>query len=441
MKKIIAAVTLLLLLATPPCLAQDSGEADAVAGACLNGSQWFRLYDTYESDSARLSPMIRCFSKAMLASAFNRQAEAVEAISTLVRTHQQEIGMGNVVSMLQILGKTYSRLGDNAKASGVMKSLADQLEGAADSATVASLRQQERLYSVLSEFDLYQKDDTIALQHTFPFTVDSIGTQPAQVLMHIDSRLNGRRCRMTFDTGATYNVIASNLADKFHLTPTDATISVVGTRLSQGRIAIAKELKIGTLLLRNVPFLVLDLNSGNERISHSTDAYSIILGESLLTQFTRYALDFDSRTVTLFSDTIPSPPSRPNICFAPAGCTPYAEIEFEGNRFAVTLDTGASTTTLGNAFYHDHSDIIAREGKWDIEASTGVGGVTYDSVFRLPSLTMRVAGKPFTMHNVPVSALSTSNALSSDYGRLGLDFFKLWKKVTVDNRAMTIEVE
>lgn len=441
MKKLIAAVTLLLLLATPPCFAQDSVEADAAAGACLNGSQWFTLYDIYEKDSASLSPMIHSFSKAMLASAFNRQAEAVEAISTLVHNHQQEIGMGNVVSMLQILSKSYSRLGNNAKANSVMKSLADQLEGAADSATVASLRQQERLYSVLSNFDLYQRDDTNALHHAIPFTIDSIGTEPAQVLMHIDSRLNGRRCRMAFDTGATYNVIASSLADKYHLTPTDATVSVMGTRLSEGHIAIAKELKIGTLTLRNIPFLVLDLNSGNERVRHNTDAYSVILGESLLLQFSGYTLDFDSSTVTLFSDTIASTHTRPNICFTPAGCTPYAEIEFCGNRFPVTLDTGASTTTLGNAFYRDHGDVVAREGKWDIEGSTGVGGVTYDSVFRLPSLTMRLTGKPFTLHNVPVSALSTSNALSSNYGRLGLDFFKLWKKVTVDNRAMTIEVE
>ena len=128
MKKVINTLALLLILHAAPCLAQDSSTADAAAGACINGSQWFRLYDIYEKDSASMSPMIRRFSKAMLATAFNRNEEAAEAITTLVRNHQQEMGMGNVVSMLSLLSTTYSRLGYNTKASATMKSLADQLE-------------------------------------------------------------------------------------------------------------------------------------------------------------------------------------------------------------------------------------------------------------------------------------------------------------------------
>ena len=92
MKKIINTLALLLILHAAPILAQDSSTADAAAGACINGSQWFRLYDIYEKDSASMSPMIRRFSKAMLATAFNRNEEAAEAITTLVRNHQQEMG-------------------------------------------------------------------------------------------------------------------------------------------------------------------------------------------------------------------------------------------------------------------------------------------------------------------------------------------------------------
>ena len=126
MKKVINTLALLLILHAAPCLAQDSSTADAAAGACINGSQWFRLYDIYEKDSASMSPMIRRFSKAMLATAFNRNEEAAEAINTLVRNHQQEMGMGNVVSMLSLLGTTYSRLGDNAKALTFYKKIKDQ---------------------------------------------------------------------------------------------------------------------------------------------------------------------------------------------------------------------------------------------------------------------------------------------------------------------------
>ena len=431
----------LLLLSAMPCLAQDSTEADAAAGASINSGQWFRLYDIYEKDSASLSPLIRSFSKALLASAFNRPDEAVEAITTLVRGHQQEMGMGNVVSMLSLLSRNHSRLGDHAKASAVMNSLACQLEGKADSATVAELRRQEHLYGTLSRFAFYQRDAAAATSHTVPFTLDRAGSDSAQVLIHIDSRLNGRRCRMTFDTGATYNVITPGLAANYRLTPTDATIGVMGTRLGEGRVAVAKELRLGGLTLRNVPFVILDLDSGNGRIRHTSDAYSCILGESLLMRFASYTLDFVDGTVTLSSDTTAVPRTRPNLCLTPSGRTPYAEIGYAGSKFPVTLDTGASATTLGNAFYRANTAVIARDGKWDIMGSTGFGGLTYDSVFRLPSLTMRLADTSFTLSNVPVSALSTGNALSAGYGHLGLDFFRLWKRVTVDNVAMTIAVE
>lgn len=441
MAKIINTLTLLLLLYAAPSLAQNSSEADTAAGTYINNEQWFRLYDIYERDSANMSPMIRNFAKAMLTITFNRNEEAAEAISTLVRNHQQEMGMGNVVSMLSLLSTTYSRLGDNAKAAATMKSLADQLKGSADTATVAELRRQERHYDTLSRLALYKKDKGSATNHTVPFSITPFSTDSTQVLMHIDSRLNGKKCTMTFDTGATYNVITPKLAAKYRLTSTDATISVMGTKRGTGRIAIAKELTIGTLTLHNVPFVILDLNSGNERIRHTADAYSCILGESLLMQFPHYIIDFEKSTVTLSSDTLTTSRTRPNICFKPAGRIPYAEIEYSGNTFAITLDTGASATTLGNTFYRDYTADVTREGKWDIAASTGFGGVTYDSIFRLPSLTMRLSSTPFTLHNIPVSALSTGNALSSNYGRLGLDFFKLWKKVTINNAAMTIEVE
>ncbi len=441
MARLIDTLALMLLLSAAPCLAQGSAEADAAAGTSINSGQWFRLYDIYEKDSVSLSPMMRRFSKALLASAFNRHGEAVEAITALVRGHQQEMGMGNVVSMLSLLSRSHSRLGDNAKASAVMEALACQLEGKADSATVAELRRQEHLYGTLSRFAFYQKDTAAAASHTVPFTIDRAGTDSAQVLIHIDSRLNGRRCRMTFDTGATYNVITPGLAAKYRLTPTDATISVMGTRPGEGHVAVAKELRLGELTLRNVPFVILDLDSGNGRIRHTADAYSCILGESLLMQFARYTLDFANGTVTLSSGTTAAPHTRPNLCLTPSGRTPYAEIEYGDNIFPVTLDTGASATILGNAFYRDNTAVIARDGKWDIMGSTGFGGVTYDSVFRLPSLTMRLAGTPFTLRDVPVSVLSTGNALSVGYGRLGLDFFRLWKRVTVDNVAMTITVE
>lgn len=431
----------MMLLAPTLCRAQPADDADAIAGNCINNSQWFALQRIYSTDSASLSPFIRQFSKAMLATVFNRPGEAVEAITTLLRRHQAEMGGGNVVSMLSLLGKNYSALGDNAAAETVLKKLTSQLDGSADTAIVNGLMMQQHVYEVLGRYRLYDKTDTSTARHTVSFTTDRVAGDSAMVLMHIDGTLNGNRCQMTFDTGASYNAISPELARKYKLTLTDAQVPVSGTRLGSGRIAIAERFTLGSLELRNVPFVILDFNRGNERARHIADAYGCIIGEALLMQFPAYGISFADNTVTLFGTPLPPTTQAPNISILPSGSTPSAEVEYGGSTFALTLDTGAPVSSLGTAFYKAHTADVARTGKWDIVASTGFGGITYDSVFRLPELHLGIAGEPFVLHNVAVSAVSTDNLLSAEYGRLGLDFFRLWKRVTVDNRAMRLTVE
>lgn len=441
MRKIIAAIIAVALLAPTVCRAQNADDADAKAGNCINNSQWFALQRIYSADSANLSPFIRQFSKAMLATVFNHPREATEAITTLLRRHQAEMGGGNIVSMVSILGKNYSAMGDNAAAEAVLRKLTAQLDSSSDTAVAGGLRRQQHVYEVLGRYRLYANADTTASLHTVPFTLDRVAGDSAMVLMHVNGTLNGGKCQMTFDTGASYNAISPELARKYKLTITDAQVPVAGTRPGSGRIAIAHRFTLGSLTLRDVPFVILNFNRGNERARHITDAYGCIIGEALLMQFPAYGINFADSTVTLFCTPLGTSRQSPNICILPSGSTPRAEVEYAGSTFALTLDTGASVSSLGNAFYKGHTADVARTGKWDIAASTGFGGITYDSVFRLPELRLSVSGKPFTLHNVAVSALSTDNLLSAEYGRLGLDFFRFWKKVTVDNRAMRLTME
>lgn len=441
MKKNICAALLMLLASAAPCVAMQNDEAEAEVGKCLNESRWFRLQDIYATDSARLSPMMSCFAKAMLCTVFNRPREATEAIATLVNGHQQEIGAANVVSMMSLLGYNYSAMGDNAKAADVLKKLLGALEGHADSATVAGLRCQKAVYETFGKYELYRRGRGSGTTSTAHFTLDRVGGDSTQVLMHIDGKLNGRRCQATFDTGSAYNVVTPELAARHNLILTDAQLPVVGTRDGMGRIAIARELSVGKLTLRNVPFVVLDFSTDNHKARQAAKAYQCILGQSLLMQFAAYTIDFSAHTVTFSCDTTVTRAQRSNICIEVSGKAPSVEVAYGGKAFGAKIDTGAGRTMLGSAFYRDNSAVMARDGKWAIAASSGYGGVTYDSVFRLPELTMSVDGKTFTLHDVSVSGLSTGNALSAGYGRLGLDFFRAWRKVRVDNVAMRLTVE
>lgn len=278
-------------------------------------------------------------------------------------------------------------------------------------------------------------------KNTVRFSLDTVDGDTTQVLMRLGLKINGRSCQATFDTGAAYNVVTPEFAARHKLIVSDVRMPVVGTRGGMGRVAVARTLSLGARTFSDVPFLILNLNSGDSPARQEFTACECIIGQQLLRQFAAYTICFPEHTITFSSDTISNEAQGSSIRIEAAGKTPVVEVEHGGKTFGVKLDTGATRTMLGNAFYSDNKALVACEGKWDIAASSGYGGVAYDSVFRLPKLTMSVCGKPFTLHNVAVSAMSTGNALSADYGRLGVDFFRLWRKVTVDNVAMRLTVE
>lgn len=441
MKKTVCAALMLWLASAAPCVAMAGDEAEAEVGKCLNESLWFRLQDVYAADSASLSPMMSCFAKAMLCTVFNRPREATEAISTLVNRHQQEIGGANVVSMMSLLGYNYSAMGDNVKAAEVLKKIVGALEGRADSATVAGLRCQQGVYETLGKYELYRRAHGVGATTAARFTLDRVPGDSTHVLMHIDGELNGHGCQAVFDTGAAYNVVTPSIAARHNLILTDAQLPVAGTRSGMGRVAIARDFKMGKLTLHDVPFVVLDFDTDNPKARQAAKAYQCIIGQSLLMQFAAYTIDFQENTVTFSCDTIKTGAQRSNICIEVSGRTPSVEVVYGGKAFGAKIDTGADRTMLGNAFYRDNTAVIARDGKWAVAASSGYGGIVYNSVFRLPQLAMSVCGKPFTLHDVPVSGLPTGNALMAGYGRLGIDFFRLWRKVRVDNVAMRLTVE
>lgn len=407
--------------------------ADERAGEYINQRQWFALQDLCATDSAQMSPFIRLFAQSMTAQMFNRPAEANERILALIRQHQGQMGFANVYNMMLLLIDNYSRMGDNAAAASAARRFATQIDGKVPADNVAPVWVKERLYTALQGYDLYSTD---TLDHTVPMAYTQIADS-TQGLITLRGSVNKRRADFIFDTGASYNVITPELARRYGLRLLDDSIQTQGTRSGGGQMAIADDITLGNVHLRNVPFAVLDIGAGNERIRHTVGRISLIIGQPLLRQYGRYTIDLANSTIHLYHHSA----RRPVRSNAYLDGALYAEITQDGHHMPIVLDTGADKTTLGKAYYKDFSALVARKGKWTIEGASGFGGIVYNSVFRLPQIAMQVGGRPFTLRNVSVAALSTGNGLTENYGRLGMDFVRLWQQVTVDNTNMTIEVK
>ena len=426
MNKIIVAA-----LATLCTLSSWAQSADERAGACLSESRWFDLYDVYQKDSTQMSPVIKAFSRAMTDQMFNRPAEACNSILSLIRNHQQQIGGSNVYSMMLLLAENYSRTGNNERAAAAVKALANQTQ--ADSATTTKLRNKQKLYTALAGIEVNQTDNA---NHTLDFNYMEIGDS-AQYLMTVSGKVNGHKENFIFDTGASYNVITPELARRYGLQIIDGDIEAKGTRTGNGKMAVAKDINIGSLHIRNAVFAVLDFNSGNERASRVVRKIQLILGQPILQLFGQYTIDCQERKIQLTHHS-PRTTVSPNVYIDKV---PYIAVTRGGLRMPFALDTGAPKSSLDNAYYKAFSADVAREGKWEITGAFGFGGITYDSVFRMPQVDLTVDNNPFSLRNIAVSALSSGNQLTQGYGRLGIDFIQMWHKVTVDNTNMTITLE
>lgn len=424
-----------LLLATTA----GAQEADSVAGACLNGSEWFRLQDVYEQDSSRMSPFIRLLSKTMLDQFFHRPAAANSGILQLLRQHQAELQGNLVSSMVVLLAQNYSALDDNQQAAGTMASFIQQIEGHADSASVADFRNQESRYRALAKYDVYLNLHPRATYRT-PFRVREVGDS-AQSLIFVEGRLNGRRGDFTFDTGAAYNVITPDLVDKYGLRIIGPQMQAHGMRTLNGLFAIADKLQMGNLELHNVPFVVLDNQQENKRAARAMRNFRLIIGQPLLLRFASWTLDFTQKELVLHTDTTAMAGGKSNLCMTGGGVM-MVNAGSGDHSYALDLDCGATTSWMGPTYYRDHSADVARLGRWSVDAGSGYGGIVYSSKFTMPEIPLRISGRDFTLRNVPVITLSSEKTTLYDgAGRLGFDFFSMWRRVTVDNAHMMIKME
>ena len=260
-----------------------------------------------------------------------------------------------------------------------------------------------------------------------------------QFLMFMRGKINGNSTDFIFDTGSTYNVISPEMARQYGLERLEKTVKVKGMKAMEGQLMLAKQLYIGGLRLQNLEFLVLNSTPDRESDKASAAQQSIILGQSTLRLFSKYTIDFAHRQI-VFSRKSALNKANSNLVMTETGVM-QVQVSKDGHRFPVTLDTGATTSTMGPDYYKTFTAEISRLGKWDIDGGSGYGGVVYNSVFVMPSITLQLADKSVRLPNISVISLSShANVIHSGYGRLGLDFFRQCKRVEIDNTNMTFHI-
>ena len=327
----------------------------------INRSDWFGLDSIYNSvPKDSIHPYLEISSRCFIGHQLNRPDVSIPAFKELFSTQSEYLDLNNFISSAVRFGKDLSRAGQNEFAASMINQALDETRQYLDSATVSNLTLQANWYSALASYDPYQiqfKGDGIG---KVPFTITPMGPkEKGGVLMQLrESTINGVPADIIFDTGCVSNIISPKMAEKYGLIPLDdASVSVDGIGKSEGYLAIAKELQLGNITIKDVPFTVASLSSNNSEGDQYSDMISILLGNDLMLQLKEVTIDFMTNNLTIPSKAKSHPAktyAKPNMCFSDDRNL-LTKCEIHNYPMLMLIDSGNTTYgNIGNAFFENN---------------------------------------------------------------------------------------
>ena len=430
---------LLSLIAFVLPLANFAQTTDQRIAKAMNSGDWFALDSIYHAaPKDSIMPFLEVYSRALIGNRLNRPDISIPAFGELMNTYSSELDLSNLLNASVMLSMDLSKVGNNAKAAEVVATTLDATRQYLDSAAIAGMQHYIDLYTALAEYTPYSVSFT-APEGSIPFKIVPVGKiEKEAFLMQLDkSTINGKSATITFDTGAGINIISDSLARHYDLTPINARHTVAGIGKRQGQLAIAKELAIGNIIIRDVPFLIIDLSLDNEEANKYTDCFNIILGSELMLRLNDLTIDFTNRCITVPSVAPTRSGVAANMYFSPQ-MNLITTGEIHNKKMQICIDTGdASYGSLNGAFFKDYKDYVLANAQTETIRMAGIGGVKISECYRLPNLSATIGDAHTVIPHITVNP--DTSPLAPDYEcNLGLKSLMLFGKIRFNMIDFTV---
>jgi len=249
--------------------------------------------------------------------------------------------------------------------------------------------------------------------------------------------INGKKAAYFIDTGANLSTISESDAllfgmDIHEVKSTGADIN--GNRVLF-RIALAKSFALGGIELRNVAFLVVakdaqpfvDMELGQRGLV----GLPVLLALGSITW---------NREGAFESDLSPSRGNLAvaNICFDDLNLV--TEASFEGHAYPFVLDTGAVTSDLWPKFADIARDLIRKSSTHESHTVTGVGGRQKFETVSIPKVILELGGESVALQPAHILTSQRESTPEWFYGNLGIDLLRQAESVTLNFKAMTLQL-
>lgn len=408
-----------------------SQTSDEKIAEAMNNSDWFALDSLYRTEPKdSISQFLKIFSRCLIGNRLNRPDVSIPAFAELFNTQSANLDLGNILNSSMMFAMDLSRVGDNKTAAKMLSLNLEAVRTHLDSATIAGVEQFINQYKALYKYDPY-KITFENLEGTIPFEIVPVGPEKNNsVLMYLrNTSLNGIDADITFDTGAGVNIISDSLALKYNLIPLEASSTVGGVGLQNGKYAIAKELKIGDIVVSDVPFYVIDIKTNNEEADKYIDHFSIVVGSELILQLKDMTIDFVNNEITVPSVAPERSQTSANMCFS-SSMNLLSKGVVQGNKMLMNIDTGdASYGSLGKVFFEKNKEYITTHCKLDTIRNAGIGGVNVSECYRVPNLSIELGNNEIKAAEIVVVLQDNMGGTFGYDCNLGLKSLMLFNKV------------
>lgn len=413
-------------------------KADTRLGELLNGGDWFALKSEYPvlKDSVR-TPMLRLMSEAMLGYYFNRPAQTVACVDSLLRNHQAELGLGNITSMLMLKSAVEFNRGNYATSADMLKSFERQLK------------------SQNAAMDYTQIDDAVALYELFrscrpmtaerpkgdvaiPMTNEPVvlkipnDTVPRGTVMRVPVEIGGKTYHSIFDTGAGMTFMSAAFAKKVGVRVLGDSMTIIGESAVKGHAGVLDCMSLGGIVVRNVPVTI-----NSDTALNSVADIDFVLGLDVMMLLDEVQIFPHEGKIIVPARLTVCPSTGSNMCIG----NRQSKIKgmSGGKDHIFFFDTGNGTASLSYSFYKSNKQEIDAVAKKVRRLSGGIGAVSDKDMLLLPSWTLRFGGHDVVFKDMPV--MLEDSRIEFGSGNIGMALVNQFNKVTLNFKDCFVEFE
>lgn len=229
----------------------------------------------------------------------------------------------------------------------------------------------------------------------------------------------------------------------------DVTVGGIGG-MKQGYYAMADTLRIGGMTWINVPFYVVDLQTGHAEADRLGKGLQLppVIGLPILLRMQEIQLDFARREFVIPAVPTPSPLRESNMIRTDSECLQVKVADETGTSLYFHFDTGSYYTNMQPAWYGRHRKEVEAAGIPDSLRQAGIGGVSITRSYILPQKKFRIGSGTAVLDSVGVNTgidLHTGQLDKAAFsngqedGFLGLNLLEKFSKVIINLKDMYLE--